>query len=255
MSSYGLWLSAAGMQVNDHRQALLANNMANINTTGFKHDLAVVTQRQIESRALAGGQQFAHKVLDEISGGVNVRPSYHSFAQGAIEHTGRPLDVAIQGDGFLAVSDGAVTRYTRDGELARNRDGELVMVAGEGRWKVVSEGGSTILLAEEGGPVRISADGTVRQGNTVVDKLGIVSIEDKQSLRKVGENLFEDPLGMMEPIEGQLVSEARERSTFDPMHGLVSLIETSRAYELNASMVKLHDEMTGIAVSRVARVA
>ena len=98
MSSYGLWLSAAGMQVNDHKQALLANNMANINTTGFKHDLAVVTQRQIESRALAGGQRYAHEVLDEMSGGVNVRPSHHSFAQGAIEHTGGSLDVAIQGD-------------------------------------------------------------------------------------------------------------------------------------------------------------
>ncbi len=87
MSSYGLWLSAAGMKVNDHRQTILTNNMANAHTTGFKHDLAVVTQRRVESQESGGSAQFAQPVLDGMSGGVHVRPSFQVFAQGPIEGT------------------------------------------------------------------------------------------------------------------------------------------------------------------------
>src|SRR3972149_5037155 len=101
MSSYGLWLSAAGMKVNEHRQTLLANNMANAQTTGFKHDLAVVMQRQVESKEGASGLPFAQPVLDGLPGGVNVRPTHYSREDGPIEWTGKPLDVAIKGEGFF----------------------------------------------------------------------------------------------------------------------------------------------------------
>ena len=125
MSSYGLWLSAAGMKVNEHRQTILANNMANANTTGFKHDLAVVRQRLIASEARGNGATATHSVLDGLSGGVQVEATFHSFVQGRIEKTGRPLDIALHGDGFLTVSDGENTRYTRDGQLTTNAVGEL----------------------------------------------------------------------------------------------------------------------------------
>ncbi len=255
MSSYGLWLSAAGMKMNDHRQALLANNMANADTTGFKHDLAVVTQREVESRVLAGGMQFAHPILDDMTGGINVRPTYHSAEQGPVEPTGRPLDVAIDGEGFFTVSDGNVTRYTRDGEFARSMDGELVVAAGEGRWKVLSDGGAPIVLTEQGGDVKISADGTVRQGAVVVGRLGLVTMDDQQSFRKVGENLFEAAADEVIPVEAKLFPEARERSTFDVMQGLATMIEATRAYQLNAKMIQLQDDTMGQAVSRIARVA
>jgi len=255
MSSYGLWLSAAGMMVNDHRQTVLANNMANADTAGFKHDLAVVTQRQVQSRASAGGLQYAHPVLDSMTGGVNVRPTYHSVEQGPIEPTGRPLDVAIDGEGFFAVSDDNVTRYTRDGEFSRSMEGELVLSAGDGRWKVLSDASTPIVLNEQGGEIRVSGDGTVRQGAVVVARIGLVTTDDMQSLRKVGENLFEATSGEVAPIEGRLVPGARERSTFDVMEGLATMIEATRAYELNAKMIQLQDDATGQAVSRIARVA
>ncbi len=190
MSSYGLWLGATGMKVNDHRQAILTNNLANANTTGFKHDLAMVMQRPVESRESADGLNFKHSVLDEMAGGVNVRSSYHSFRQGPIERTGKPLDVAIDGDGFFSVSDGTATRYTRDGEFARNAAGELVLAAGNGSWKVLSEDGAPIALSNTGEPVSIGANGSVREGKVEVAKLGVVNTDTKQSLRKVGENLF-----------------------------------------------------------------
>lgn len=254
MSSYGLWLSAAGMKVNQHRQTILANNMANASTTGFKYDLAVVEQRRVESMSSGGGASFMHSILDDLAGGLNVKPTYQNFAQGRIEGTGRPLDVAIDGDGFFAVSDGEVTRYTRDGQFTFNTDGELVLVAGQGRWKVLDDGEGRIVVDETAGEVSVLEDGTIRQGPTVVGRLGLMTTEDKQSLRKVGQNLFEAKGVKMRPIQGRLVSESREESNFDIMGGLATMIEAARAYQLNATLLQLQDQLTGQAVAKVGRV-
>ncbi|MFQ5592478.1 MAG: flagellar hook-basal body protein [Phycisphaerae bacterium] len=255
MSSYGIWLSAAGMQVSDHRQALLANNMANVETTGFKHDLAVVEQRLVESQAHAAAGRYSHPVLDGMTGGINVRKTYQDFTQGPIEKTNRPLDVAIDGDAFFVVSDGSTTRYTRDGEFARNSVGELVLAAGEGRWRVLAESGTPIVFNDKAAPPDVLEDGTIRQGQTVVARLALVTTSDKRSLRKTGENMFEGPQEGMAPASAKVVPRARERGNFNIVQGLASMIEATRAYELNASMIKLQDETTALAVSRIARVA
>ncbi len=255
MSSYGLWLSAAGMKVNQHRQTLLANNMANANTTGFKHDLAIVSRRRIESESASGGLSCAHPVLDDLPGGLSVRPTYHNFAQGPIESTGKPLDIAIEGDGFFVVSDGTDTRYTRDGEFAINEAGELVLTSGNGRWKVLDDAGTPIVLDETGGKLSVSEDGTIRQGRTVVATLGLMTTEDKKSLRKVGENLFEAKGAEMASIDGNFRPESREGSNFDVMTGLATMIEAQRAYQLNATMLQLQDHLIGQAVGTVGRMA
>ncbi len=252
MSSYGLWLSAAGMKVSDHRQSLLANNMANANTSGFKHDLAVVMQRSVESREAPNGLSFAHPILDGMSGGVNVQPTFHSFEQGPIERTGRPLDVAIQGEGFFEVSDGQDTRYTRNGEFALNTKGELILSAGEGRWKVMDEAGGPIVLEAELGQGSIAGDGTVRQGEIVAARLGMKTTDDLQTLRKTGQNVFE-ATGEMVATQARLEPESVERSTFDIVHGLASMIEATRAFELNAKMIQIQDQLTGQAASTLGR--
>lgn len=253
MSSYGIWLSAAGMKVNQHRQTILANNMANANTTGFKHDLAVITQRRVESQENTQGKRYTHPVLDGLAGGLTVRPSAHDFSQGTVEWTGKPLDVAIDGDGFLAVSDGEVTRYTRDGQFAVNEAGEFVLAAGSGRWRVLDESGARITLNEKGGRLSVSANGTVRQGVTTVARLGLFTTQDEQSLRKVGENLFESNQTELTLVEGQFRPESREESNFNVMKGLVDMIEASRAYQMNATMIRLQDQLTGRVVTTVGR--
>lgn len=253
MSSYGLWLSAAGMKVHEHRQTLLANNMANAHTTGFKQDLAVVRERPIESRAKADARRFVHPVLDEMAGGVNVRPTFHDFSQGPINNTGRSFDVAIQGDGFFTVSDGANTRYTRNGSFSLNGAGELVISGGNGRWKVMDKDGEVVRIDPSLGDVRVSSDGTIKQGDAVAGTLALVTTDDKQSLRKFGETLFEAPKGGMVPFKAQLVSGALEDSNFNPMQGLAQMIETTRAYQMNATMVQLQDQATDRAVNVVGR--
>jgi len=255
MSTHGLWLSAAGMKVNEHRQTLLANNMANASTTGFKQDLAVVWQRAVESRESAAGATFAHPVLDAMAGGLHVRPTFQSFAQGPIEATGRSLDAAIEGEGFFTVRDGEITRYTRDGQFTINRSGELVLSSGDGRWRVLDDGGRPISLNPEGSEAAIAADGTLRQNGATVAKLGLVTSENKQSFRKTGHNLFELKQGETIPAGGRIVAEAREGSNFEIMTGLANMIEVSRAYQLNANMLQLQDQVTGQAVSTLGRVA
>lgn len=253
MSSYGLWQSAAGMKIQEYRQTIHANNMANANTTGFKQDLAVITQREVESRASSGGFRFSHDILDGMGGGLNVRPTYRNFAQGPIVATGKALDVAIEGKGFFAVSDNNVTRYTRDGRFAINSEGDLVLTVGEGRWKILDDGGAPISIDLDAGAISIRPDGTLRQGPDVVARLGLAAPEDLQTLRKVGENLFDADGAEMTPVEGRFVPRAREESNVNVMRGLVSMVEAARAYQLNAQMVRLQDEMTARAVSTVGR--
>ena len=131
----------------------------------------------------------------------------------------------------------------------------MVLTAGGGRWRVLSDGGSPIRLNEEDGPAEIGADGTVRAGKTVIAVLGVAKPEDQTKLRKVGENLFEPGDTTMQPVEANLVARSRESSNFDIMKGLASMIAVSRAYQLNATMIQLQDQLSAQAVSRIARVA
>lgn len=255
MSTYGLWLSAAGMKVNDHRQTIHANNLANAQTTGFKHDLAVVAQRRVESRESVGGGTFAHGVLDGLAGGIQVLPSQHTFEQGPIERTGRPLDVAIDGNGFFAVTDGTSTRFTRDGEFTTNAANELVLSAGNGKWKVMDESGGTIRVDETAGAIAISGRGTVKQGQQEVARIGVYAPSERTLMRKTGENLFDPNGAEMSVYEARLAPESREESTYDVMNGLTAMIEASRAYQMNATLLQLQDQMTGTLVTSVGRVA
>jgi len=255
MSSYGLWLSAAGMKVNEHRQTVLANNMANAHTTGFKQDLAVIRERNVESRENATPFDFKHPVLDNLAGGVDVRQSYHDFSQGPIEHTSKPLDVAIVGEGLFVVSDGSDQRYTRNGEFALNAEGELVLSAGDGRWRVLDDRNDVIRVDPALGEPEVASDGTIRQGEEVIGKLQLVTVDDMQALYKHGENLFELTKGEPTAAHARIEAGALENSNFDVMTGLASMIEATRVYEMNANLLRMQDEMTGRVVSTVGRLS
>ena len=253
MSSYGLWLSAAGMQLNSHRQNVLANNMANVHTHGYKHDYALVAQRAVESRENAGGAPLADPLFDALSGGLSVQQSQYNLAQGPLEQTGSPLDLAINGEGFFSVQAGEDVRYTRNGEFTVNAQGGLVLAADGGRWRLLSEDGSPLALEAGGASPRVSGDGTVRQGKTVVGKISLVQPAEPLQLRKTGRNLFEAQDTEMSPASGSIEAGALEGSNFDVMAGLARTIEAARAYQFNASMIQLQDNATGQAISRVGR--
>jgi len=253
--TYGLWLSTAGLQTNEYRQAILANNLANANTTGFKQDLAVIQERNVESRVKGNNGRFANPVLDGLTGGAWVRPTVHTFERGDFERTGNPLDVAIDGDGFLSVSDGNETRFTRDGRLTTNRNGDLVLVAGEGRWRVLDRNAQPIRIdTQNGGKISITEDGSVRQDDASVGRLGVVDFADKTQLSKSGSNLYRNHGDVPVQSSSRIRSEHLELSTVNPVNGLAGMIEVSRAYQLNASLITLQDQTIGMAVSTVGRI-
>lgn len=253
--TYGLWLSTAGLQVNEYRQSIQANNLANANTTGFKHDLAVIHERRTESRTGADNRRFAHPMLDNLTGGAWARPTIHTFQRGDFERTGNPLDLAIEGDGFLSVSDGKEARYTRDGGLTINQDGELMLVAGQGRWHVLDDAGSPIAIDPSGdGKIEVSTDGIIRQGGKTIARLGVAEFADTSMLTKVGANLYRNHGQAPTASNSRIRSGFLELSTVDPINGLAGMIEVSRAYQINANLISLQDQTIGLAVTTVGRI-
>jgi flagellar basal-body rod protein FlgF len=248
---YGIYQSAAGMQVNQYRQDVLANNLANVATTGFKPDFTVVKERLQALREDGADPGLSADHLSGLTGGSLVAPTYTSFAAGPIEVTGNPLDVAISRDGFFAVKDGDTTRYTRDGRFVLDDDGQLVTAAGH--HPVLSDAGAPISVPPRAaGKVRIDGGGRLRAGTTSFGRIGTVRFADTGNLRKIGGNLieaFEKPISTDE----QLHSGAIEASAVDPTQSMVSMIEVSRAYQLNATMVGLADTTLGRAVNDIAR--
>ncbi|HQE28249.1 MAG TPA: flagellar basal-body rod protein FlgF [Phycisphaerae bacterium] len=248
---YGIYQSAAGLQLNQYRQEVLANNLANLETAGFKHDLTVVRERPLAMREPGGRPDWSNRTLNGLTGGSYVAPTYTSFAQGPLEHTGGRLDVALFGSGFFTVQDGDAIRYTRDGRFVVNPNGELTTVSGH---IVLGEDGSPIRIpAEVADKVTITAGGDVRAGDLQLGRLAVVDFENKQALRKIGGNLFD--AGQAEPVEAQATLQPGfyEGSTVEPTKAMVSMIEVSRAYELNATLVGLADSTLGRAVNDIAR--
>lgn len=252
--TYGLWLSTGGLQVNEYRQAVLANNLANADTPGFKEDLAVFRERSVESLSGGRGRRFAHATLDDLSGGTWVRPTVQTYNQGVLEDTGNGYDLALWGDGFFSVQDGAQVRYTRDGRTTLTSEGELVMVAGGGRARVLDTQGQPIVIDSRGGPVSIQPDGTIQQDGAVIAQIGVAHFADRSQLTKLGENLYQNFGPPPTVAESQVRSGFVERSTVDPVVGLAQLIEVSRAYQLNANLISLQDQTLGQAVNTVGRI-
>ena len=252
--SYGLFLSAAGMQANEYRMNIVANNLANTQTTGFKHDLAVFSQKNIAARIGSNMIKMSHPVFDGMTGGADISPTYHAFTQGTLEQTGRPFDVAVEGDGFFKVQDGDEIRYTRDGRMTFNSKGELVLIAGGGQLKVLSDEGNPIVrLADSGDKVRIDTGGAVLQGVESLGRIALIGFDQMEKVRKVGRNLFDAGDASTRKGTGIIIPNTLENSTFDPMAGLITLIEVQRAYEMNARMLSLQDQVTGMATNTVGR--
>ncbi|MBI4582357.1 MAG: flagellar basal-body rod protein FlgF [Planctomycetes bacterium] len=248
---YGIYQSAAGLQLNQYRQEVLANNLANVETAGFKHDLAVVRERPPAANERAGRPGGSDPTLAGLTGGSYVAPTYTSFAQGPLRYTGGRLDVGLMGDGFFGVLDGNSVRYTRDGRFLVNAKGELVTPAG---YKVLGEGGEPITVpASATDEVTIGGDGSVRAGKERLGRLQIADFEDKARLRKAGNGAFE-ALGV-DPGEAHATLKPGfiEGSTVEPTQAMVSMIEVNRAYELNATLIGLADGTLARAVNDIAR--
>jgi flagellar basal-body rod protein FlgG len=248
----GLYASALGMTTQMRRMDVVSNNIANAGTTGFRQD-TIVTRSfsdELMNRLRDSSDTQRHTRIGMASPGLFVDDVFTDFSGGSIVQTEGTLDVAIMGDGFFSIGLGDVdtVRYTRDGSFTLSQDRMLMTTEGN---LVLGENG-TITLPD--GYIVIDEQGGVFVDGEFIDRLRMFNVEDKQTLRKIGDNLFNSSDQTVEtPFVGGLISGALESSNVNPVREMVSMINLSRTYEANQRIIAMFDTVMGQASSDVGR--
>lgn len=245
---YGMYLSAQGAESQAMRQAVLANNMANAGTNGFKRDVPVFKAHQPFDLLNPGGGNTPEALLP-ATGGVTLEGTVTDFEQGSINHTGRRFDLALLGQGFFQVGDGDKNFLTRDGSMTLNSEGTLVHATTG--LPVLDPVNKPIVIPPTARDVKISEQGVVNAFGAdgvalPVGQVAMVMPASLLTLQKQGDSLYvtPDPLVDLPPLT-RMQQGALEMSGSDPMEGTMELIETSRGFESNINMIRMQDEMLG----------
>lgn len=257
--NYGLYLSASGMMTGLYRMDVAANNLANANTVGFKPDLAAVRQRDV-ARVEDGLTLPSNGLLEKLGAGVLLAPNRVSTAQGSLQTTGNPLDLALEGNGYFVVrtaegSGPEALRLSRDGRLALDPRGRLVQAA-SGR-PVVDLTERPIFL-DRGADILVEPDGTIRQGGEIAARLQIADIADPARLRKDGDNLLNAPpelIAKRQPGAARVTQRAVEQSAVDPVRAMLDVNRAERAVSAGGRMITIYDEILSRAIGTFAKVA
>jgi flagellar basal body rod protein FlgG len=250
--NYGLYLSAMGVLANSQRQDVIANNLANAETVGFKKDLALFQQQRTAAQLhRLSARNHSNPLLEPLGGGLVPSGTTLDLSQGPIETTSNALDVAIVGDGFFAVREGQQTMLTRSGRFQVNRDGKLTTDAGHA---VMSDKLAAISLSP--GPVEIGRDGTITQNGGAVGRIGVFSVPEPKLLIKRGANLmsYPDLDRSLKPSSAELRGNALENSNSEPTTELAALMDAQRQLEANANMIRYQDQMLSRLVNDVAKI-
>jgi len=246
-----LYLSADGAHAQARRLEVIANNLANVDTVGFKRDLAIFQARYAEEIA-QGVDVPGSGSINDVGGGTMLLQTQTDFSPGPVKRTGMPTDVAIDGDGFFVVRKGDQNYLTRAGNFRLTDRGELVTQQG---YPVLSETGAPVVIDMAAGPFQITPDGVVRQRGAAV-ALALVRPAPNSGLVKVGENLFR-PQGDPQPLpagQRRVAAGYLEMSGVRPTSEMVQLIEATRAIEANLQLMQAHDQMLSGLVNRLLRV-
>jgi len=248
--NYGLYLSAMGVLANSQRQDVIANNLANAETVGFKKDLALFKEQRTEAQ-LRGRAHQSNDLLEPLGGGLVPSGTTLDLSQGPIENTSNPLDVAIVGDGYFAVRNGENLMLTRAGRFQVDRNGVLATDAGH---PVLSEKMTSITISP--GAVNIGKDGIITQNGQTVGRLGVFSVSDPKLLAKRGANLmsYPDIERSLKASDAQLRNEALEQANCEPTTELAALMDAQRQLEANANMIRYQDQMLSRLVNDVAKI-
>ncbi len=229
---------------------VIANNIANVDTVGFKRDLAVMESRYAEA-IQRGAASPGAGTINDLGGGVQFRETVTDFSPGPLKKTGIPSDVALEGDGFFVVQKGQEKLLTRAGNFHLTAAGALVTQQG---YPVLGEGNAPIAVNPGGEAWEIDSSGSVNQG-TARQPLQIVKPASLGDLVKNGENLFR-PLSDVQPVapaERAVAGGTLEMAAVQPTTEMTTMIETSRLIEANVNVMKTHNEMLQNLIERVLK--
>ena len=249
-----LWIAKTGLEAQQTRMSVTANNLANVNTTGFKRDRAVFEDLLYQNDGQAGAQSSETTQLNSglMTGtGVRVVATEKLFTQGNLVQTGNNLDMAIEGRGFFQIlrPDGSLG-YTRDGTFQINSQGELVTSKG---FQVQP----AITIPSDAQSVTIGSDGVVsvtQPGSAAPNQVGTIQLADfvnPTGLQPIGQNLFVETGASGTPQTGTAgqngmgtISQGMlETSNVNTVEELVNMIETQRAYEMNSKAISTAGQM------------
>lgn len=221
-----------------------ANNIANAATEGFKAERVMLeTETARRARHMDGPSRA--QFVDEWAMG-------RDFTQGALSRTDRPLDLALEGDGFFILETEAGERFTRDGQFTLNALGELTASDGA---RVLSDVGAPIVLDPQAGPVAISQTGAITQNGAQIGRIGTARFVEPGQLLKIGDNRYGAPedaerLADAPPLVRQGHTEA---SNVRPIVEITRMMEVSRAYASVTRMIRDADELSRKAIDRLGR--
>ncbi len=249
-----LWVAKTGLDAQQTRMTVVSNNLANVNTTGFKQDRAVFEDLLYQNVRQSGGNTSQDTILPSgmnLGTGVRVVATEKLFTQGSVNQTGNAMDVAINGRGFFQIlKPNGDLAYTRDGTFQLNDQGQLVTSSGY----TVQPG---ITIPDGAQSITIGTDGVVSvklAGQTVPSQVGTLEISDfinPVGLQPIGENLYIETASSGTAQAGtpgqnglgQIQQGALEGSNVNVVAELVNMIETQRAYEMNSKAISTSDQM------------
>jgi flagellar basal-body rod protein FlgF len=219
-----MYVALSGQMAMENRLATVANNVANMNTAGFRAETVdfdtVLSHYRRDSVAFAA------------TGEMHI-----DRTPGTVQATGNPLDVAIDGQGWFGIDTPSGRAYTRDGRFTVNARGDLVTLTG---YNVVDRGGAPIALDPDGGAVTIAADGQVRQDGQAVGVLGLFAIPQEATLTRFGDSAVRSDAPaepVLEPIGNGVRQGYREGSNVDAVKAITELIAVQRAFEQASTAV------------------
>ena len=231
---------------------VVANNIANINTVGFKADSSL-----FEEYLMPGAHEDNFIGRDRRLSYVQDRGTYRDFTQGAADQTKNPLDLAIDGSAFLVVQTPGGERYTRDGGLQLNNQGQLVTVAGN---PVLGTGGPIVFQPTDH-DINVTPDGTITvvegsgRTDSIRGKLRLVSFADAQKLLKEGSNLYTAGEGSAQPDTKSVVRQGfLEKSNVNSVAEMSRMMEVTRTYSQIATMLQQQGDLHKTAIQQLASV-
>lgn len=244
--------AATGMDAQQTMVDAIANNLANINTNGFKRS-NVNFQDLLYLKLREAGREISSGVTApsglEIGSGVKLASTNKIFTMGELQSTGNDLDVAIQGDGFFEVTlANGEKRYTRDGAFQMDANGQIVTGSGH----LISPG---VTIPIDATTIDIAADGTVNvetpSGNTSVGQISLFRFQNMAGLSSEGSNLYRETEASGTATQGTpgeqgyggILSKYLEKSNVQMVNELVGLITAQRGYEINSRCIRVGDDM------------
>ena len=259
----GWYTGASGMNAQQNRLDAISNNLANVDTAGYKRDITVsksfseLLLRRTNADGVYKtpvGSADSMPIIGKLGLGVETNENYTDFAQGSYRETNSNIDFAFGGKGFFAVQTPFGERYTRDGNFFIGKEGILETKDG---YPVLGENGYIHVTDDK---FKVNEDGMIyaSEDNELIDRFKVVRFDDERYLKKMGSNFYEtnDIAGPAHIAEGKerpkLIQGFLETSNVNVVNEMVQMIEVNRAYEANQKTITSEDTMMGTLWSKVA---